>query len=186
MPASNHRHRIVGYRTISHVVPIELSLVAPRYALVGQKRGWWKISRRVRGFSMDSGKYYLEQLRTAVDPLSRWTLEQFIHRGRAANSGNIARRDGTRRVAYSGEAAYYQYQLDLLGDRPGYDIVQILHDIGSPRAEWPSLDHYIKQGVQYAIVSSYALNWLPRLQGFLQSSPAAKPLSSKSFDRRKK
>ena len=37
-------------------------------------------------------------------------------------------------MAYSGEAGrIFQYQLDLLGDRPGYDIVQILHDIGSPR-----------------------------------------------------
>jgi len=106
---------------------------------------------------MDSGKYYLEAFGPPLT-LSRWTLEQFIHRGRAANSGNIARLDGTRRVAYSGEAAYFQYQLDVLVDRPGYDIVQILHDPGSPRTEWPSLDHYVKQGVQYAIVSSYALN----------------------------
>jgi 4-amino-4-deoxy-L-arabinose transferase-like glycosyltransferase len=106
---------------------------------------------------MDSGKYYLGAFGPPLT-LSRWTLEQLIHRGRGANSRNIARRVGTRRVAYAGEAAYFQYQLDLLGDRPGYDIVQILHDIGSPKIEWPTLDYYTKQGVQYAIVSSYALD----------------------------
>jgi hypothetical protein len=106
---------------------------------------------------MDSGKYYLGQFGPPLT-LSRWTLEQFIYRGRSTNSGNIARREGTRRVAYAGEAAYFQYQLDLVGDRPGYDIVQLLHDVGAPKTEWPSLDHYINQGVQYAIVSSYAVN----------------------------
>jgi hypothetical protein len=106
---------------------------------------------------MDSGKYYLEAFGPPL-ALSRWTLEQFIQRGRSTNSGDIARRDGTRRVAYSGEATYFQYQLDLLGDQPGYDIVQILHDVGAPKTEWPRLDHYINQGVQYAIVSSYAVN----------------------------
>jgi hypothetical protein len=106
---------------------------------------------------MDSGKYYLGQFGPPL-PLSRWTLEQFIHRGKSISSENIARREGTRRVAYFGETSYFQYQLGVLGNQPGYDIVQILHDVGAPKTEWPSLDHYINQGVQYAIVSSYALN----------------------------
>jgi hypothetical protein len=106
---------------------------------------------------MDSGKYYLEAFGPPL-ALSRWTLEEFIQRGRSRNSGNIARREGTRRVAYSGESTYFQYRLDLLGDRPGYDVFQLLHDVGAPKTEWPSLDHYINQGVQYAIVSSYAVN----------------------------
>jgi 4-amino-4-deoxy-L-arabinose transferase-like glycosyltransferase len=102
---------------------------------------------------MDSGKYYLEAFGPPLPP-SRWTLEQLINRGKATNSGNVARREGARRVAYSGEATYFQLQLNALGNQPGYDIIRILHGVGSPDAL--SLKQYVEQGVQYAIVSSYA------------------------------
>jgi Dolichyl-phosphate-mannose-protein mannosyltransferase len=102
---------------------------------------------------MDSGKYYLEAYGPPLPP-SRWTLEQLVNRGKAANSGNIARREGARRVAYSGEAAYFKHKLDVLRDQPGYDIIRILHGVGSP--DVLSLKQYVDQGVQYAIVSSYA------------------------------
>jgi hypothetical protein len=104
---------------------------------------------------MDSGKYYLERYGPPL-PLSRWTLEQLIERGEASTSGNIAKREGTRRIAYSGESAYFQYQLNVLGDRAGYDIVQILHDIGSTKSNVLMLNEYVDQGVQYAIINSYA------------------------------
>jgi len=118
--------------------------------------------------AMDSGKYYLGQFGPPL-PLSPLTLQQFIDRGKASATDNIARRDGTRRVAYLGEATYFQYQLKALGDLPGYDIVQILHDTASPKRDWPSLDHYINQGVQYAIISSYAENSDPKRKDYYNS-----------------
>ena len=104
---------------------------------------------------MDSGKYYLEVYGPPL-PLSRWTLEQLINRGNVSTSENVARRGGTRRIAYSGESAYFQFQLNVLGDRAGYDIVQILHDIGSTNGNVLTLNQYVDQGVQYAIVNSDA------------------------------
>src|SRR5262249_31114472 len=91
---------------------------------------------------MDSGKYYLEVYGPPL-PLSRWSLEQFINRGKVPTLENIARREGTRRIAYSGESAYFRYQLDVLRDRAGYDIVQVLHDIGSTKSDVLTLNQYV-------------------------------------------
>ncbi len=105
---------------------------------------------------MDSGKYYLGLFGPPL-PLSRWTLEQFIARGDSTAGGSIAVRDGTRRVAYSGESTFFREQLQVTSPgAPGYDIVQILHDVGSPRADVRSLEEYRALGAEYAIVSSYA------------------------------
>jgi len=101
--------------------------------------------------AMDSGKYYLGQFGPPLTH-SRWTLTQLIERGRASASGQIAQRDGTRRRAYSGEATYFQYQLKALGDQPGYDIIRVLHDIGSGSS---TRVRDMAQGAEYAIVSSY-------------------------------
>ena len=102
---------------------------------------------------MDSGKYYLSGLGPPLR-LSRWTLEQLIARAESLDTESLARRDGTRRVGYSGEAEYFRQQLQALDDQPGYDIVQVLHDIGSPRADVLTLDEYLAMGVQYAIVNN--------------------------------
>jgi hypothetical protein len=104
---------------------------------------------------MDSGKYYLS---TYGPPLrmSRWTLEQLIARGDSLEGQNLARRDGNRRVGYSGECSYFREQLRLLDDQPGYDVIQILHDPASPVANVLSLEDYVSTGTQYAIVSSLA------------------------------
>ena len=106
---------------------------------------------------MDSGKYYLSVFGPPLRP-SRWTLEQFIYRAEVLSGENLARRDGTRRVGYSGEAEYFRQQLQTLDDQPGYDIIQILHDVGSPRADVLTLDEYLAMGVEYAIVSGRARN----------------------------
>ncbi len=103
---------------------------------------------------MDSGKYYLSAFGPPL-PMSRWTLEQMIVRGGGADGATIAARDGTRRVSYSGESTYFREQLRVNGNRPGYDIVQILHDSGSLRADVRSLDEYRALGVQYVVVSSF-------------------------------
>jgi hypothetical protein len=106
---------------------------------------------------MDSGKYYLG----AYGPplyLSRWTLEQFIARAESLNGESLNLREGTRRVGYSGEAEYFRQQIPTLADSPGYDIIQILHDVGSLRADVLTLDEYVSMGIKYAIVSSYAWN----------------------------
>ena len=103
---------------------------------------------------MDSGKYYL----SACGPpllMSRWTLEQLIARGDGSSGSTSAARDGTRRVSYSGESTYFREQLRVVGDLPGYDIIQILHDPGSPRADVRSFDEYRALGVQYAVISSF-------------------------------
>ena len=94
---SNHRHWIVGYRTISHVVQSSYRLSLPDTRLLAKA---WVVENIPPGsrILMDSGKYYSENFGPPL-PLSRWTLEQFIHRGRAANSGNIARRE-TGRAAW--------------------------------------------------------------------------------------
>ena len=104
---------------------------------------------------MDSGKYYLGVYGPPLR-LSRWTLERLIGRAESLNGRSLVRRDGTRRVGYSGEAEYFRQQLRTLGDEHGYDIIQILHDVGSQRADVPTLDEYVSMGVRYAVVSSYA------------------------------
>jgi hypothetical protein len=105
---------------------------------------------------MDSGKYYFSMAGPPLTP-SRWTLERLIKRGRAATkSSELAKRDGTRRVAFLGEDAYFQYQLNVLDDRPGYDIFQILHELVSNQVDALTLPEYLDQGVQYAIIDSDA------------------------------
>ena len=104
---------------------------------------------------MDAGKYYLGIYGPPL-PLSRWTLEQFIARGESLNGKALASRDGTRRTGYSGEAAYFRYQLQTLDSQPGYDVIQILHDSGSSKPGVLDLEEYIPMGVEYVITSSYA------------------------------
>lgn len=111
---------------------------------------------------MDSGRYYLSHFGPPLR-LSRWTLEQFIIRGESLSGEFLARRDGTRRVGYSGEGEYFKQQLRTLGDQSGYDIVQILHDPGSEKADVLNLDEYILMGVRYAIISS--IGWKNYFQG---------------------
>jgi hypothetical protein len=103
---------------------------------------------------MDSGKYYLGAFGPPLR-LSRWTLEQFIGRARPAKS-NLARVEGTRRVGYSGEAEYFRRQLETLSGRPGYDVIQVLHDPGSNAADVLTLEEYLRMGAQYAVTSSFA------------------------------
>jgi 4-amino-4-deoxy-L-arabinose transferase-like glycosyltransferase len=102
---------------------------------------------------MDSGKYYLSAYGPPLRP-SRWTLEQFITRAESFSGTSLARREGTRRVGWSGEAEYFRQQLQTLDAQPGYDVIQILHDEGSPRADVLALDEYVSMGVKYAIVNS--------------------------------
>jgi len=104
---------------------------------------------------MDSGKYYLGIYGPPLR-LSRWTVEQFIARGESLNVKALASRDGTRRTGYSGEAAYFRYQLQTLDSQPGYNVIQILHDSGSSKPEVLDLEEYIPMGVEYVITSSYA------------------------------
>jgi hypothetical protein len=106
---------------------------------------------------MDSGKYYLGAFGPPLR-LSRWTLEQLIDRGQSLNGKVLASRDGTRRSGYSGEVTYFREQLRTLDGRLGYDIIQILHDLGSPKSNVLSLDDYRAMGVDYVITSSYARN----------------------------
>jgi hypothetical protein len=103
---------------------------------------------------MDSGKYYLGAFGPPVR-LSRWTLEHFIKRARPP-SPELSRMEGTRRVGYSGEAEYFRRQLETLNGRPGYDVIQVLHDPGSDVADVLTLEEYIGMGAQYAVVSSFA------------------------------
>lgn len=103
---------------------------------------------------MDSGKYYLGAFGPPL-PLSRWTLEYFIGRGKPPSS-NLARMEGTRRIGYSGEREYFRRQLATLNGRPGYDVIQILHDPGSNVADALTLEQYVKMGAQYAVTSSFA------------------------------
>ena len=83
-------------------------------------------------------------------------MEQFIARGESLNGKALASRDGTRRTGYSGEAAYFRYQLQTLDNQPGYDVIQILHDSGSSKPGVLDLEEYIPMGVEYVITSSYA------------------------------
>jgi hypothetical protein len=103
---------------------------------------------------MDSGKYYWSAFGPSLHP-SQWTLEQFIARVESLREVSLARRDGSRRVGYSREAEYFRQQLQALDAQPRYDIVQILHDVGSSRADILTLDEYLSMGVKHAIVSSY-------------------------------
>jgi 4-amino-4-deoxy-L-arabinose transferase-like glycosyltransferase len=103
---------------------------------------------------MDSGKYYLSTYGPPLRP-SRWTLEQLIARAESLSGTSLARREGTRRVGWFGEAEYFRQQLQTLDAQPGYDVIQILHDEASPRADVLTLDEYVSMGVQYAIVTSY-------------------------------
>jgi hypothetical protein len=121
---------------------------------------------------MNSGKYYLSAYGPPVT-LSRWTLEQLINRGSASSSSPaLSKRDGTRRVAFPGESAFFQYQLSVLGKRPGYDIYQILDDIASAQIHWLSLQQYLDQGVQYAIISSAASESYFKHKDFYESVSA--------------
>ena len=124
---------------------------------------------------MDSGKYYLSVCGPPLS-MSRWTLEQLIARGAESESSSSVGRDGTRRVSYAGESTYFREQLRLNGDHRGYDIIQILHDLGSPRADVRSVDEYRALGVQYAVVSSFGWD-----QYFLKQG-AAQPKSARYRD----
>ena len=105
---------------------------------------------------MDSGKYYVGAYGPPLD-FSRPTLERLAARGQAAvEAANLTARDGTRRSAYAGESTYFREQLRLATGRPGYDVVQVLHDPGSARADVRSLDEYKALGVRFAVVSSLA------------------------------
>ena len=106
---------------------------------------------------MDSGKYYLSVYGPPLRP-SRWTLEQFIARSKSPTDQDLFQRVGSRRAGYAGEAEFFRYQLQSLDDRPGYDIIQILHDPGLAQADVLTLDEYKRMGVEYAIVSSKAFN----------------------------
>lgn len=102
---------------------------------------------------MDSGKYYLSGFGPPLR-LSRWTLERLIDRAENSAGKSLPRIDGSRINSYSGESEYFRQYLQALGDGPGYDIVQILHDPGSQRADVLTLHEYVSMVVQYAIVSS--------------------------------
>jgi hypothetical protein len=104
---------------------------------------------------MDSGKYYLG-IHGPPLRLSRWTLEQFIARGELLAGKNLAGRDGSRRIGYPGEAMYFREQLRTLGNQPGYNVIQILHDSLASRPGVLDLEEYIPMGVEYVITSSYA------------------------------
>jgi hypothetical protein len=104
---------------------------------------------------MDSGKYYLGAFGPPL-VLSQWTLKQFIARAESLSEQSLRRFDGTRRVGHSGEAEYFRHQLRTLDDQPGYDVIQILHDVGVRRADVLTLEEYLSMGVKYAIVSNYA------------------------------
>lgn len=101
---------------------------------------------------MDTGKYYSGEFGPPIRP-SKWTLEQFIARAESVAEKSLPRTDGSRITGYSGEAEYFRQYLRAIGDEPGYDIVQILHDQGSQRADVLTLDEYLSRGIQYAIVS---------------------------------
>lgn len=103
---------------------------------------------------MDTGKYYTGKFGPPLS-LSRWTLKQFIERGELVDPNLLySRPDGMRPSGNYGEAEYFRQYLNAIGDRPGYDIIQILHDPGAKKAQVLTLDEYISMGVQYAIVSS--------------------------------
>ena len=102
---------------------------------------------------MDSGKYYWSVFGPPLCP-SQWTLEQFIARAESLSGTSLDRRAGSRRVGYSGEVEYFQQQLQTLDAQPRYDIIQILHDAGSPRTDVLTVDEYLFMGAKYAIVNS--------------------------------
>jgi hypothetical protein len=101
---------------------------------------------------MDSGKYYLSAFGPPLR-LSRWTLEQLVARGESVEGEFLAEREGTRRVGYRRESEFFEQQLQFIDDESGYDVVQILHDIGSPEADVLTLDEYLAMDIQYAIVN---------------------------------
>jgi hypothetical protein len=103
---------------------------------------------------MDSGKYYLGSFGPPLQ-LSRWTLERLIARGKFSADANLATREGTRRVGYSGESEFFRQQLAAIKDLPGYNVIQILHDNGSNHADVLSISEYQAAGIHYAITSSY-------------------------------
>lgn len=103
---------------------------------------------------MDSGKYYSGQFGPPIR-YSKWTLEQFIARAEAVDEKSLPRSEGSRFTSYTGEAEYFrQYLKAMDSNEPSYDVVQILHDEASQRANVLTLDEYISMGVQYAVVSS--------------------------------
>jgi 4-amino-4-deoxy-L-arabinose transferase-like glycosyltransferase len=104
---------------------------------------------------MDSGKYYLSTMGPPLR-LSKWTIDQFVARAEGGDQHSLAHRDGSRRAGYAREAEYFRQQLLTTDDRPGYDIVQILHDPGSPRADVLTLAEYQSMGVKYAVVNGGA------------------------------
>jgi hypothetical protein len=103
---------------------------------------------------MDSGKYYLGSFGPPLR-ISRWSVERLLSQVEPLDGEMIARRNGSRRIGYAGEVEYFREQLRTMDDSPGYDIVRILHDVGSSSADVLPLDEYLEQGIQYAILSSY-------------------------------
>jgi hypothetical protein len=103
---------------------------------------------------MDGGKYYLDAFGPPLR-LSRWSVQQQIAKAEPLSGKMLARRDGSRRVGYAGEAEYFRQQFRTMNDDAGYDVVRILHDVGSPSADVLVLDEYLVQGIRYAILSSY-------------------------------
>jgi hypothetical protein len=106
---------------------------------------------------MDSGKYYLDSFGPPLR-LSRWSVEQQIQRATPLDGELMARRDGSRRMGYAGEAEYFRQQLRTMTHASGYDVVRILHDVGSPSADVLLFDEYVEQGIDFAILSSYGSN----------------------------
>jgi len=105
------------------------------------------------GIVMDSGKYYFGAFGPPLPP-SRWTLDRLVERSRASSVLTDARRrQGTRRAAYSGEATYFELQRKALAGMPGYDIFQLLHDVGSFPSDFLSYEAYVQENVRYAILN---------------------------------
>ena len=105
--------------------------------------------------AMYSGKYYLGALSPPLK-LNREAVQRLIDRGRGLAWENLAKRDGTRRVGYPGEAAYFAEQLKTLADGEGYDVIQIIYGTSSADRKILTYEDYLQLGVQYVITSSYA------------------------------
>jgi len=155
-----------------HVLQYLALLLATFFILIGPAKASYESSRRLAlpdtrklakewvetnippgsRIASDSGKYYLSTVGPPLR-LSRWTLEQLAARAESVDKHSLTHRDGSRRSGYAREGEYFRQQLRTMDDRAGYDIIQILHDPGSPTADVLTLGEYQSMGVKYAIVN---------------------------------
>ncbi|MBE3143120.1 MAG: glycosyltransferase family 39 protein [Planctomycetes bacterium] len=143
------------------VVPIKSSIKAsinlslPDTRIIGKR---WIEENIPRGAMIltDSGKYYIGSVAPPLQ-MSKGTLQRLIARGEKVTEEEIGKFEGSRLVGYKGEAEYFKMQLDSMKESDdGYNIILLIRGLPD-QSNYPlTLEEYIRQGVEYVIISSGA------------------------------